>query len=1013
MSGNNEDNIIALSKVERKKFVKFTDLFKKTDNFYSFNFIGGKEKAKHEKKNFDNESFYSKYEDLSNSSGPDLFELEKELAKYIKFWHSTGKEYIVESNQNNQITQDDFFNEENVLSNILGDQYIKKNYSIIPFQLIDFVIGELEKKVFDIELLQNMKDPNILLDAPLSDKGFIEFLLNNDIEEKLHNMYQNEKVTTGISYVIEKIVVFDLFLIYIILKNYPFYVLKRERLEILFKSLKKYKSFPYPIGSIGMDLFKLLINELYLPGVTIYQEVRKTLFLDIIDPITIDVNPGDFIKVVSFEPGIANSKKKNKEDNNINLIDSNNNQSSNNFKLHELKELTFTCLLVFLAYILYSSEDKKDSEKEEIYFENILALFEKRLKQKKDESKNKDNKENNANISEKNILNHLSNIIDIGLDSNYSNFRKNVKLINDRLISKSKESHETTTSKPRDNISLRRFLYHNIHSIKLPYEAKKKFKPIVKSNKSKDNISQKISVGMKRNMPNMKKGEKGKQGMQSGDEAIEEEQIEDKESLEKIENIRLINEYKEILNSEKDVENDNILEDYIDNFSKVRKKYFKHLQQIQVEKYNYGKESSDNKEVITKDKVLEYNKRSKINEKQVTELYKQKYIVKENQLIYFLKNLEVWKCNIRPLYHKKLKKEYSDKKEEEIEKAKKVEKKDTDSLNNDNFNNINIFEVNLRDISAGLRNSTLNEEKEKIAHIVQSDLPFNYELYLIPGEAKKDKGDEKKPDNPLTKFISKQDFIYKSIIGDFYWTLFNGESIDDECHAFLDTPIQLYLKEAQHFFNLKVFQCKIKTITQTQNEIEDLNISGEYYYLYGSIHIEAESSIALELDKETIVFTNDDVTKRTIYIDIINIYNENDGGKINDIEKYLVNPNNNCFQVFVSAEKNGKNSKIDLGEKGYLKKFVIPILNFDVKSLNYEAKKIVVHPLDDELESFKLTPTFLNINPTDVTYFEINYEPDNNPNRDKLNKSEDSADLGVYSFDIKIKTFIDLYKSDD
>ena len=65
------------------------------------------------------------------------------------------------------------------------------------------------------------------------------------------------------------------------------------------------------------------------------------------------------------------------------------------------------------------------------------------------------------------------------------------------------------------------------------------------------------------------------------------------------------------------------------------------------------------------------------------------------------------------------------------------------------------------------------------------------------------------------------------------------------------------------------------------------------------------------------------------------------------------------------------------------------------------------------MESFKLTPTFLNINPTDVTYFEINYEPDNNPNRDKLNKNEDNADLGVYSFDIKIKTFIDLYKSDD
>ena len=567
-SGNTEDNnnIISLSRLERKKLVKFMDTFKKSDNYYSFNFIGGKEKPKNEKKNFDNEGFYSKYEELSNSSGPDVFELEKELAKYIKYWHSTGKEYKVEP----KLFQDDFFNEENVLSNILGDQYIKKNYSIIPFQLIEFIIGELEKKVFDIELLQNIRDPNVLLDAPVPDKGFIEFLLNNDIEEKLHNMYQGKNVTTGYSYVIEKIVVFDLFLIYIVLKNYPFYVLRRDRLEILFKSLKKYKSFPYPIGSIGMDLFKLLINELYLPGVTIFQEVRNTLLLDILDPNIIDVNPNDFIKVVSFEPGIATIKKKNKDDNNINLIDSNNNQSTTNFKLHELKELTFTCLLVFAAYILYSSEDKKDSEKEEIYFENILALFEKRLKQKKDEAKNKDS---NPNIYEKNIVNDVFNLIDEGLDSNYNKFKKEIKSVNDKLISKSKESHETTTSKPRDNINLRRFLFHNIHCLKTPFEVRKKFKPIIKNNKIKDNISQKLSSGMKRNMP-MKKGEKGKQGLINGDEPLEDEQIEDKESLEKIENIRLINEYKEQLNSEKDVENDSILEDYIDNFTKLKKKIF-------------------------------------------------------------------------------------------------------------------------------------------------------------------------------------------------------------------------------------------------------------------------------------------------------------------------------------------------------------------------------------------------------------------------------------------------------
>ena len=197
---------------------------------------------------------------------------------------------------------------------------------------------------------------------------------NNDIEEKLHTMYQGETAITGYIYIIEKIVVFDLFLIYLVLKNYPFYVLSRDRLEILFKSLKKYKSFPYPIGSIGNDLFNLLIHELYLPGVSIFQEVRKTLLLDIIDPNIIDINPNDFIKVVSFEPIIETIKKKNKDENIIstNMKDLNNISPSTNFKLNELKDLTFTTMIVFASYILYNSEDKKDSEKEEIYFENIL-----------------------------------------------------------------------------------------------------------------------------------------------------------------------------------------------------------------------------------------------------------------------------------------------------------------------------------------------------------------------------------------------------------------------------------------------------------------------------------------------------------------------------------------------------------------------------------------------------------------------------------------------------------------
>ena len=510
-------------------------------------------------------------------------------------------------------------------------------------------------------------------------------------------------------------------------------------------------------------------------------------------------------------------------------------------------------------------------------------------------------------------------------------------------------------------------------------------------------------------MQNLKKGEKGNKGLINSDED-QDEQVEDKESLEKIENIRLINQYKEQLNAERDVENDPILEDYIDNFSEIRKKYFKHLRLFQVDIYNFSDDKE--KDEIERNKIINFNNLSKIKEKQLTELYKQKYIIKENQLIYFLKNLGVWECNIRPLFHKKLRKEYNEKKEAEVLNLKNNEKKDGESLENENLNYINPLEVNLRDISASIRNNILAQEKEKIAHIVNSDLPFNYELFLIPGEAK-NKSDEKKPDNPLTKYISKQDFIYKSIIGDFYWTLFNKGSLDEDCHSFLDTPIQLYLKEAKHFFNLKVFQCKIKPQNQNPSELDELRIGENYYYIYGSIHIESEYNIIIKLDNETISLNIDDKAEKNIFIDIINIYNENEGKKINETEKYLVNPNANAFQVFISCDQDNPNAFVNTKEtkEGYLRKFVVPVMNFDLRSLNYEAKKIIIKPADEENDYFKLTPTFLNVNYTNVNYFEINYE---NKNKLKINDDDiQNADLGVYSFDIKIKTFIDLNKKDD
>ena len=109
-----------------------------------------------------------------------------------------------------------------------------------------------------------------------------------------------------------------------------------------------------------MDLFKLLINELYLPGVSLFQEIRETFLLDIIDPKILEIDCDYFIKVIAFSyndnilgmgniSGTSNINNSNLNPTNSNNFKNNENKSKSlekagdkNVKLHEIKDLTFT-----------------------------------------------------------------------------------------------------------------------------------------------------------------------------------------------------------------------------------------------------------------------------------------------------------------------------------------------------------------------------------------------------------------------------------------------------------------------------------------------------------------------------------------------------------------------------------------------------------------------------------------------------------------------------------------------
>ena len=133
-----------------------------------------------------------------------------------------------------------------------------------------------------------------------------------------------------------------------------------------------------------------------------------------------------------------------------------------------------------------------------------------------------------------------------------------------------------------------------------------------------------------------------------------------------------------------------------------------------------------------------------------------------------------------------------------------------------------------------------------------------------------------------------------------------------------------------------------------------------------------------------------------IYIDIINLYSETDKSdsiKINDIEKYLVNSTEDYFQVFISGRQEKTNQIIkDNQREEYFKKFVINMMNFDVSTLNYQARRIKI----ESNTEMTIDSVFVNLN-LKTTYFEISFDEVENNNW-----------LG--SFDIPITTFLDLSK---
>jgi hypothetical protein len=399
--------------------------------------------------------------DKKNSIDIDDFEKLYELLK------KKGKE-----ENERKLCNDEY---QNIWENI-GDIIFKKE-SINKSEIIDFSKGKIDvtkNKVLgndyiNLEIKDNMSLELIFKIVRYKEASNFINSYDNDYDNYLNeeeeppiikaiiNEIQNlEKLLLNIDKkpeksVIKKKIQLYLFIIYMILKNYPFYISKRIYLEKYYLQLKKYKDWPDQIGVQGKRIYKLLINELYLPGITIFKEIRKKYCLDIIDPNKFMLISDDFLRYYFFNDDRSNSSsyKFIKDDISDEKFNINAKEifspASKLFNVKEykpkvdaksLKEFNYLTIMHLIIFFCQQILGYKDKIKSSIYcrlceqyfkaipdYKNrdgyIDLVGKKKSEDKKESINNSFDKNVSRNTLNKSLLNSFLNILDVGLKTDY------------------------------------------------------------------------------------------------------------------------------------------------------------------------------------------------------------------------------------------------------------------------------------------------------------------------------------------------------------------------------------------------------------------------------------------------------------------------------------------------------------------------------------------------------------------------------------------------------------------
>ena len=403
---------------------------------------GNKINEKDKKNKIDTEDFNELY-DLLKKKMKDVSENNMCKMKYQNILFNLGEILFqkedfnkIDINENSKIkidiTKNKYFENESINLDAKDNMSLETIFKIIRYMEETIYIHNYDNDFENYKNEEEQEPP--IIKVLIKEIKNLEILLTGD--RKAVNSINKKKIELY------------LFLIYMILKNYPFYIPKRSFLEKYYLELKKYKDWPDQIGVQGKKLYKLFIDELYLPGITIFKEIRENYFLDSVDPTKFFLISDDFLRYYFFYDDKIDSSaykflKDDLSDDNFNInakellppasnvVTIRGNKSPAEKKtLKECNYLTIMHLIIFFCQQVLSHKEKVSLNIFQricmLYFKyipdykNIELLGKKQMEDKKENNNNaKHDKNDSRNSLNKSLLNSFLNIIDMGLKTDY------------------------------------------------------------------------------------------------------------------------------------------------------------------------------------------------------------------------------------------------------------------------------------------------------------------------------------------------------------------------------------------------------------------------------------------------------------------------------------------------------------------------------------------------------------------------------------------------------------------